>query len=361
MRALLGLVATAISAEPPRGLAEMLAETSPENLARVAQLNQVHTMIAPVLKAHPEAAGALPRDLLIFFETMHRANNARLASGIAQLTEIGLALREIEVPAVVLKGGADMLDALHEDQSIRFVGDLDILVPISRALEVERCLYDIGATAPFERLGTKPELNWRGRRIPEHHLPKLTRSDWHFPVELHTRTGPGLTDRMLAAESVISRRVPARVPGLSYPNWEDRACHLVVHAGRHSGQVSLRAWVDWVAMRKHCALSEVRSRLEAHDLHEAYAEFEHLADFLENALVISNNSSEKYSFVSSALKVLCAESKPRYFDLLRQVFRRARMLAESKDYRRYVARNVLDRRWWARVWSSHIGSRWRSH
>lgn len=361
MRALLGLVATAMSAEPPRGLAEMLACSNPEDLARLAQLNQVHTMIGPVLKAHPEAASVLPRDLKIFFETIHQANVVRLTSGIAQLSEIGLALRGIDVPAVVLKGGSDMLDALHEDQTIRFVGDLDILIPSSRALEAEKCLTGIGATAPFGRLEAKPELNWRGQKTPEHHLPKLTRPDWHFPVELHTKTGPGLTGRMLAAEDVIARRVPAVFPGLSYPNLEDRACHLVVHAGRHAGPVSLRAWVDWVALRKRCNLSEVRLRLEAHALYDTYKEFEHLADFLENGLVVSKGSSESRSIVSSALITLGSMPTRGPFYLLRQISRRATMLAKSKDYRRYIAGNALDLKWWARVWSSHIGSRWRSH
>lgn len=218
--ALLGLVSTAISDTPPRGFESALASTSAEELAWSAQHNQVHTAIGPVLNRHPQLAEALPDDLCLFFDAMYLANRERHSQGLKQLREIGEAFKRIDVSAVVLKGGADLLSPLHSDQAQRFVGDLDILVSPDRAEEAFECLSGIGANdydgqlqAPGQDL----------ERFAKHHLPKLTHAGWPFPVELHFKVGSGVIASLLPTDEVLRSRQPCSVAALSVPTLENRA------------------------------------------------------------------------------------------------------------------------------------------
>lgn len=356
-QAILGLVATALSGRPPNWLAKTLAETHPKELARTAQLNQVHTMIAPILGRHAALAEGLPQDLRIFFEAMYAANRDRLDRGLSQLREIGAALDAIGVPAIILKGGGDMLDPLHADQAIRFVGDLDILVSEARAAEAHDSLTDIGAKTFSPVLESDPNYTWRGHRTPEHHFPKLIRDGWDLPVELHVRVGKRLEDKILPAIVAIERRAPSKIPGLFCCSPEDRACHLIAHASRHRGLVSLRAWIDWAALRKICDVSQVRDRFEALGQGSVFEEFDQVTDFLECGLGQGDETNGEYALARTALRDFGTTPSRGLAGAISFVQRKSRGLAISPEYRSYVVRNAMSRQWWSDMWRRWIRTR----
>lgn len=119
----------AVTGNVSEKLVSALKNCDPVDLAKSAQLHQIHTMFGSVLARHPELSNAIPRDLTVFFLAMYEANQERLASGVVQLKDIGDNLAAHNIPAVVLKGGADFIDPLHNDPAMRFVADLDILIP----------------------------------------------------------------------------------------------------------------------------------------------------------------------------------------------------------------------------------------
>lgn len=316
-----------------------LSQSDPLALARDAQLMQVHTLIGPVVSHHADVAAHLPADLVLFFQAMHAANRQRLAAGMAQLEAIGAALRARDIPAVVLKGGGDMLSSIHEDPAARYVGDLDILVPANRAAEAFVALCDLGAAPAAPPAHETSRFDWRGQRLPEHHLPRLVRSDWAFPVEIHIHLGPGNIAAVLEPAAVIAHRVPTLVAGLSVASDEDRACNLLTHSIRHGGMISLRAWVDWSRLRLRCDRAAVASRLRRAGYGKAFESCEVMADLLGATGAATMSETEK-AIARAALRSFCAAGNWSVADLARFVFRRVRGLTLSSAYRRHVAGKI---------------------
>lgn len=341
-RALIGLAALAVSGRAPSDLGPVLTASDALALAQDAQRLQVHTMIGPVLTRHPELAAHLPDDLVLFFRAMHAANRQRLAEGLAQLAEIGAAFSAAEIPAVVLKGGGDMLSPIHADPAIRYVGDLDILVPMNRAGDALAAMRRLGAAAAAPPAHETSRFDWRGQRLSEHHLPRLVRSDWTFPVEIHVHVGPGAIASVLDADAVLGRRVPTAVPGLAVPCAEDRACHLLTHATRHSGMVSLRAWVDWSALRRRCDRAAVAARLRRAGYGQTFESCDLMADLLDagGALRMSRNET---AVVRDALRIFGGAGTRSAVDRARFLFRRCRGLILSPVYRRHIAERIVGR------------------
>lgn len=348
-RAVLGFAATFLSNEPPVWLEELLFDSDPQKIATAAQSHQIHTMIAPLLRKHSNLTDALPRDLCIFFEAMYEANQERLAGGVAQLAEIGTELSTLGIPAIALKGGGDMLHPLHTDQAIRFVGDLDILIPATRAHEAQDCLLKIGAETHVPLLEKNEDFNWRGHPAPKHHLPKITRPDWHFPVELHMTVGKSEENTILPIEEAWDRAVPTITDGILRFNDQDNACNLVAHAIRHNGAVSVRAWIDWAALRIRCDKDNVVSRFKAAGMKDAYVEFDLITTFLEQGLPDGKKSPAAHEIAREAL-VNFGQSPTRDIQAFGAFLqRKIRALAVSPDYRRYVAKNVMSLKWWTGV------------
>ena len=341
-RALFGLAAVAISGRVPPSLGVALAESDPVTLAQDAQRLQVHTLIGPVLARHTDLAEPLPADLVLFFQTMHAANRQRLSEGLAQLEEIGAVLAAADIPAVVLKGGGDMLSPLHADPAIRYVGDLDILVPAGRAGDALAALLDLGAAPAAPPAHETSRFDWRGQRLSEHHLPRLVRPGWTFPVEIHVHAGPGAVAAVLDPAALLDRRVPTTLPGLSIACAEDRACHLITHATRHGGMVSLRAWVDWSMLRRHCDHAIVASRLRSAGYGQGFEGCDLMADLLE-AGGTRDMSRNETAIAREALRGFGSAGAPSVADLPRFLFRRCRGLILSPAYRRHIFERLGER------------------
>lgn len=341
-RALFGLATAAVSDRVSPELGTALAESDPLILARDAQRLQVHTLIGPVLVRHPALATRLPTDLVLFFRAMHAANRQRIDQGLAQLEEIGAALDAAGIPAVVLKGGGDMLSPIHADPAIRYVGDLDILVPGSRARDTLAAMSRLGAAPAAPPAHESSRFDWRGQRLSEHHLPRLVRSDWAFPVEVHIHAGPGAIAAVLDPVEVLERCIPTPVRGLSVACAEDRACHLLTHASRHTGVVSLRAWIDWSALRGRCDHTTVASRLQQAGYARTYETCDLMADLLEAKGTLAMPRRET-ALARAALHAFGEAGAKSPADFARFLFRRCRGLLLSPVYRRHIATRLCER------------------
>lgn len=343
-----------VSGRIPSDLGSALAEGVPLTLARDAQLLQVHTLIGPVLTRHPDLAATLPADLVLFFRAMHTANRQRLVQGLAQLQELGAALGRAGIPAVVLKGGGDMLSPIHANPAARYVGDLDILVPLDRARDALDALHNLGA-APATRTAHKTSrFDWRGQRLSEHHLPRLVRRDWAFPVEIHTHAGPGAVANVLDPIAMLDRRVPTAVPGLAVASAEDRACHLLTHATRHKGMVNLRAWIDWSALRGQCDRAAVASRLHRAGYGQTFESCEVMADLLEAGGKRPMSPSET-ALARATLRTFAQAGSRSPADLARFLYRRCRGLVLSSAYRRHIADRIAEPGFFRRVVALQLG------
>ncbi|MEO0697585.1 MAG: nucleotidyltransferase family protein [Pseudomonadota bacterium] len=347
----LTLVEAAVSGCPKDNLASNLKRSDPMELARLSQANHVHTMVFPVLEAHADLRSSVPRDLYIFFREMYHANQHRLAQGMLQLSELGAALKSASIPAVVLKGGGDMLDSLHKDPAMRFVGDLDVLIHESKVENVIEVAKGIGAAMSENGpANDAPQLNWRGQPIPLHHLPAFTREDWLFPVEFHTRVGAGRIDDLLPVDAVFAESLPSRLPGLRFMANDDRACHLLAHADHHGAALALRAWVDWSMLRTRCNRDTVRRRLNFTGLEEVFNAYETMADAFTSGTVTKTNSNV---LARSIIRDFGNSNSRRWGYLPSVLLNRARGILVSPEYRRYLLKQSTSPAWWSRVFRNH--------
>ncbi|WGW03306.1 nucleotidyltransferase family protein [Tropicibacter oceani] len=244
-RAALRLVGAALGGPVTQGLLEDLAQVDPVALAGLLNVQHAHTVVAAVQGRDPRLDAALPEDLWLYLAEMRAANRDRMALGVQDLGRIGALLGGAGISAVVLKGGAEMLDPLVNPAAIRFVSDLDILVPYDRAREAQALLS-----------GQSPDAVAFPDRIDAavlHHLDPLHPEGHEFPIELHFHVGQSLVRRVLDAPGVLDRATPSAVAGIALPSMRDRFLHHVLHyAKEHHADhgLYLRGLVDHHAFRQ---------------------------------------------------------------------------------------------------------------
>jgi hypothetical protein len=351
--AILLLTRTYFSGQPDEGLVTALKHARPEHLARVAQNNHVHALVGKVLVENQELISTVPRDLFLYFRSMHEANATRLTQAKQQLYSIHQALSQADVPAVVMKGGGDALDPLHKDSAIRFVGDLDILIPQELVGPAKDALLGIGAESPPTATSSaNSDLNWRGTRIVQHHLPKIIHADWELPLELHTAVGRGTMDRLLPARDVLSRAQETSLPGLYIMSPEDRACHLISHTLYHYGTFDLRSWIDWTSLRSRCDIKKVNAHLTQFGMETVVAEFEAMATYLTQRAQKDTSICDNPHVDEAILRFGSTRSrKIQYAPQL--IARKSRALLRSPEYRNHILKQVIHLSWWRDFFRTH--------
>lgn len=226
------LPAGAFPGQARRRAAADLAAADPHEIVEVTRVHRMMQALTPGFEAAPELAAAVDPDLVVFFAEMRAAARRRNAALTETLAYVGRLLAEAGLDAVVLKGGAELLQPFDgaTGRDGRFMGDLDLLLAPEAAEAAQARLIAAG-WAPEET----PEVNL-GRH---HHLPALGRPDLPGQVELHRQLGGAETEAALPAASLIARSVPSGLPGIRLPAPGDRALHLILHAQFGEG-----AWAE---------------------------------------------------------------------------------------------------------------------
>jgi len=353
-RAVLSIANIQLTNALPEDFAEIFTAVNPEDFVRIAQGNHIHALTGRVLLRHPELQNVLPRDLILYLVEMYRANQDRLQHSQRQLKQIGEAFADEGIPAIVMKGGGDVLDPLHDDPAIRFSGDLDILVQEQRADRAEEVLVKLGAQSLRQPASSSNEtVSWRGEKYAEHHLPKIVHADWLLPVEIHILSGRGPIDRLLPVPDLFARKVAMGDRVLSVMNPEDRSCHLIAHANHHRGGVDLRAWIDWSALRERCNRDVVGKRLAQEGLEKIFMAFETMADFLETPVSVPNGAFWNNAEIWPLVRNFADTKSRRQFYIYNLVKSKFGAVLKSRDYRNYVLENMMKLDWWKQVWITH--------
>ncbi|MFW8637309.1 nucleotidyltransferase family protein [Cribrihabitans pelagius] len=220
-RAVLGLMAPALGYPAPDTLAQDLKASGPGELVKIATYTYVHTVAASAFGTAPELEQAVPRDLLIYFAEMQKANRRRNAAIRAQLLQIGEIFAAEGIEAVALKGCAELLRPVFPDPGMRFLSDIDLLLP-GRDIEAARAALEAAGAARSSTRG----VTGRGH----HHLPPLTCTGWAVSVELHHALGAAKVRDLLPAGEVFAASQPSGRAGLRLPGPLHRVMHMAAHA-----------------------------------------------------------------------------------------------------------------------------------
>jgi len=179
-----------------------------------------HHLVTPTLGWCWRDADWVPPEIRDYFTAaleLNRARNGTLRQGLELAVR---ALNAAGMTPVLLKGAAILSEPLYPDDGIRFMGDLDLLVPESALEPAARALAAVG----FESEWAPP--------LPlgkHHHLPGLEHRQFGAGVELHRWAVPRRLSWLLDTGDCLDRARFVSRDGLSFaiPSPSDRIAHIV--------------------------------------------------------------------------------------------------------------------------------------
>jgi hypothetical protein len=232
-----------IGGKPPRGRRnrewELLIDMSNSHFA------------TPSLAGCLHHESAIPREIREYLGAVLALNGQRNALLLEALSRIVAALNAIDIEPVLMKGCARLVEGEYPQPNMRFLGDLDILVPANRAADAYAALMANG-------FGEKPED--KIHPPDHHHLRVLHEHKTGAGVEIHRHVSPGwlLAPEVISTpwfcEGTRSFRLQDHLH-VRLPDSTRNACHNVVHHqlnhdGYKNGTIELRQLLDLALIRK---------------------------------------------------------------------------------------------------------------
>lgn len=223
---------------------------------RLVTLSGVH-LLTPALAealAAPHLAARLPEELRSYLRAIREAAAERNQRLHDQLEQVALRLNDVEIVPLALKGAIRLVDGLWPDPALRFMHDLDLLVPQpTLRRSVERLLRD----------------GWRqidGDESEADHHVVLVHPEAEARVELHVEPVVHGLKALLPAARTLARARPAAVGSamIAVPLIEDQLVHLVAHGMlQHdfvgSGRFLLRDLVEQALLARSMTAGELHA------------------------------------------------------------------------------------------------------
>lgn len=292
---------------------------------------------------------ALPRDVIDFFDGVAILNRQRNERLVGEAIALAAILNEIGVVPVFLKGAGYLLSGLYPDIALRFMLDLDVLVPAGRLSDcVSRLIAD-----GFEEF--LPGWDLSGH----HHYPPLARQGSPVSVEIHSEPLYLPYRRLLPAAEVLREAVVVKrgAAKLGVPSGRCRMVQAVAHAeladqAYFYGSLPLRELVDFGQLHKAFSheinWNEFMQRFTACGAVTAL-EFHLLA--AERLLGVPIEPPIQISGYARALyrRALWQVGHPRWARRCTRLLLFRRSLSDAA-LRRRLARNLGDWTWYRRQW-----------
>ena len=198
--------------------------------------------LAWCLKDRPE----VPSEVRDYLNTIFTLNGERNEALLAVLTRIVAALNAIDIEPVLLKGAARLAECSYPSSALRFLGDLDVLIPPERSSDAVASLQAIG----FRGNADDPASS------SHHHLPMMHDRETGGGVELHTHLAGSKSLGVIptawfcaGARSCVFRNLLIRLPDATRS-----VGHIIVHDqldhdNNRNSRVQLRQLVDLAMIR----------------------------------------------------------------------------------------------------------------
>ena len=170
----------------------------------------------------------LPKELQTYLQHLHQANIERNEAFQRAIKEIYSKLKDFEIPAILLKGGATFCDNLYEDQGARMIGDLDLLVKPQHTELVRNMLLQLGYEEQPDFTGFLGYFD----TYTLHHLPRHLKPGTPVAVEIHYQTAMGQAGRVLQTDLFWKHKEIITWEGLKLlvPVPTYRLLHNTIHA-----------------------------------------------------------------------------------------------------------------------------------
>jgi hypothetical protein len=155
-----------------------------------------------------------------------------------EINRVMRALRRVEVPVILLKGSAYVMAGLTPARG-RFVGDLDLMVPLAKIDEVEQTLIVKGwAGSDMEAYDQRYYREWM------HEVPPLQHPERETPVDLHHNIAPRTSRVHPDAMALFDASVALGNTQLRVLSSADMVLHSGVHLFNDEVAMPLRDLFD---------------------------------------------------------------------------------------------------------------------
>ena len=182
------------------------------------------------------------QDLLADSAAMTRANQTMQRY---EANRVQHALRGMDIPVVLLKGGAYLMAGLPPSRG-RLSGDLDILVPRERIEQVEQALLAQGWQSPvMDAYDQRYYREWSHQIPPLRHVERKSELDVHHTIAPPTgRAGPD-------TQAILRDARPLTDGGLRVLCPPDMVLHSAVHLFNEQMTMALRDLIDMHDLLSH--------------------------------------------------------------------------------------------------------------
>jgi hypothetical protein len=204
-----------------------------------------HHLVTPALAWRLKDSTALPPKAAEYFDAilwLNRKRNAEILGGL----ELALdRLNSVDVEPALLKGAGILAADLYPDRAMRFLGDVDLLVPEALLQQASKALREAGFIP-------------QGPVVPgHHHLPVQVHGELGVGIELHFRPVHPSIGSLLETDACLDRASPLLVGNRRalLPSPTDRVALTIAHGqitdGGHAiGVPMLRSLLD-LALHQH--------------------------------------------------------------------------------------------------------------
>jgi hypothetical protein len=190
---------------------------------------------------------SIPAEPRHYLQTLYEGNRQRNRRLLALVQETVRHLNDAGVEPVLLKGTANLYSGLYPDPGMRFLCDIDILIPPDKTTDCVNRLhaadYHFQSNAGLEN------------REKSRHDPPLMKRNESIGVELHRELIHERYRRLLDAENVFRDALPLAAEGMRarIPSVHHRIIHNIAHTQIHHDNytrrtLSLRQLYDFVLM-----------------------------------------------------------------------------------------------------------------
>lgn len=177
--------------------------------------------VGPLLYHHFKTNTQIPKSVLFGLRRTYHRNALKNAQYYQELSEILKQLQDIEI--IVLKG-AYLAKTVYQFDTLRVIGDIDLLVKKADLAKAEQILLDMGY-GPTERPSIKEQC------ANKHHLLLFTKKG-AFPIEIHwALTNPTRPLKITFDEALWQHASPFTVTNIQVLSLspEDLLLHLCFH------------------------------------------------------------------------------------------------------------------------------------
>jgi Uncharacterised nucleotidyltransferase len=226
------------------------ADAATWNWEKIIEVSSKH-LVATSLHRNISKLTVVPQEVADYFSALHQLNSERNAVMLNGAREVCLALTQIGIRPVLLKGAACMVSNCYGDLADRFMGDIDLIVKPEELAPAYELLHKMSY---FPEEVAKP---WFGKST--HHNEMLMHVDTGVGIELHNSLAPPVYAKILPSADFIDQSISLNHQETDFLvlSPENRIIHSIVHAQLHHhlqviGAASLRCWFDVKSIVETC-------------------------------------------------------------------------------------------------------------